>query len=377
MIASPIDINHHGGSSSNMSAVSFYLQGYVSYPVLSLAASKITQALTASGMFDNVQNGLVYSNQEYNITLNRTLANQLGVPINTINQSLQTFLGGNTIDDGFEFGGILYPVIVQLPVQMLNDLSVLNSIFVQNTMGQNIALSRLVNIQPTIGLPQRVHLNGARAAEIDMVVKDQYSTGQVLQKIRQLAQTDLPTGVSLGFSQHFLDMMQGNNTMLMVFGLGLMFIYLILSALFESFIDPFIILLTVPLCIVGAIIAIYWIGGSINIYTSIGFVTLIGLVSKHGVLITHFANKEQGEGKSLREAVINAAALRLRPILMTTATMVMGALPLVLSSGVGANSRIQVGTVIIAGLLVGTFFSLFVVPVSYTFFARFKSQKLV
>ena len=158
--------------------------------------------------------------------------------------------------------------------------------------------------------------------------------------------------------------------MLIVFGLGIVFIYLILSALFESFVDPFIILLTVPLCIVGAIVVLYLIGGSVNIYTSIGFVTLIGLVSKHGVLITHFANDMRQQGMTTREAVIKSASLRLRPILMTTATMIMGALPLVLSSGVGSSGREQVGAVIIAGLIVGTLFSLFIVPVAYSLLRR-------
>lgn len=368
---SPININNSGGSdSSNMAAVSFYLQGYVPYSKLSNAADRMVTALRKTGMFSQVENGLQYSKQQYDISINRGLANQLQVPIASINSALQYYLSGYSITNGFDFGGVSYPVIVQLPRHDLGDLRVLGSLFVNSSSGERISLSRLVRVKALTGLPERYHLNGARAAELSVVVKDEYSTGTVVNEINQIGRQVLPSGVTVGFSEHFLDTLHGNDTMLIVFGLGIVFIYLILSALFESFVDPFIILLTVPLCVVGAIVALHLLGGEMNIYTSIGFVTLIGLVSKHGVLITHFANELRHSGEEKISAIIKSASMRLRPILMTTATMVMGALPLVLSSGVGSVARLQVGVVIVAGLIVGTFFSLFVVPVAYSLLKR-------
>jgi multidrug efflux pump len=147
--------------------------------------------------------------------------------------------------------------------------------------------------------------------------------------------------------------------------LALAFIYLVLAAQFESFRDPFIIMLTVPLSMTGALLALWLTGGTLNVYSQIGLVTLVGLITKHGILIVEFANQLREKGIAMREAVIEAATLRLRPILMTTGAMVLGALPLALATGAGAESRQQIGWVIVGGLLFGTFFTLFVVPTVY------------
>ena len=154
-----------------------------------------------------------------------------------------------------------------------------------------------------------------------------------------------------------------------------MFIYLVLAAQFESFIDPLVILLTVPLSLVGALLVLWLVGGSINLYTAIGLITLVGLVTKHGILIVQFANELHQQGLSIEDAVRKAAETRLRPILMTTGAMVLGAMPLAFAVGTGAASRSQIGWVIVGGLLLGTFFSLGVVPVMYTYFAKFKGGK--
>ena len=152
--------------------------------------------------------------------------------------------------------------------------------------------------------------------------------------------------------------------------LALLFIYLVLSAQFESFIDPLVIMLTVPLSMAGALLALKLTGGSLNVYSQIGLVTLVGLITKHGILIVEFANQLQLQGRSRRDAVIEAAVLRLRPILMTTGAMVLGSVPLALASGAGAESRQQIGWVVVGGLLLGTALTLFVVPTAYTLLAR-------
>ena len=176
------------------------------------------------------------------------------------------------------------------------------------------------------------------------------------------AQTDLN-----GLSREFRD---SSTEIYFVFVLALAFIFLVLAAQFESFIDPFIIMLTVPLAVTGALLALWIAGGTLNIYSKIGLVTLVGLITKHGILIVEFANQIQAQGKDIIEAVEEAAVLRLRPILMTTGAMVLGALPLAWASGAGAESRQQIGWVIVGGMLLGTLLTLFVVPTAYTLLAR-------
>jgi multidrug efflux pump len=155
-----------------------------------------------------------------------------------------------------------------------------------------------------------------------------------------------------------------------VFVLALLFIFLVLSAQFESFVDPFVILLAVPLSMVGALAALQWSGGTLNVFSQIGLITLVGLITKHGILIVEFSNQLRKQGRSVMEAVTEAASLRLRPILMTTGAMVLGAVPLALSTGAGAESRQQIGWVIVGGMSVGTLLTVFVVPTIYTLFAR-------
>jgi multidrug efflux pump len=159
----------------------------------------------------------------------------------------------------------------------------------------------------------------------------------------------------------------------LVFGLSLLFIYLVLAAQFESFVDPLIILLSVPLSMLGALLALKLSGGTINVFSQIGLITLVGLISKHGILIVEFANQLREQGMAKREAIAQSAALRLRPIMMTTGAMVLGALPLALASGAGAESRQQIGWVIVGGMSVGTLLTVFVVPTMYTLLSRRKS----
>jgi multidrug efflux pump len=363
--------NNNSGSGS----VEFYVQGYADYDVLLKAVRHLARNLQQTGLFSSVQNDMQYSSIQYNLTINRQMANQLNVPIQNINSALSIDFGSYVLQDGYSFNGVLYPVIVQLPMDRVADLRVLNQLFVKNSANHLIALSRLISAKITTSLPMRTHINGVRSGTLTVVSKPGVDPGKVLSTIRAEAKSSLPEGVTVSFSQRMLDMIKGNTTALMIFSLGIVFIYLVFSALFESFVDPLIILFTVPLCIVGALLVLYLIGGSLNLYTEIALVTLVGLVSKHGVLITHFANGAIAEGKSVSDAVVQAATIRLRPILMTTATMIIGALPLVLSSGVGSNGRIQVGSVIISGLVSGTFFSLIVIPVMYTLLVGLKRSR--
>lgn len=374
VFASPMNLSsHEHDDNAQEGQIAYRIVGFTDYPELVKEAARFTTALNNTGEFQQVDNRLRYSSQQYDISLNRQKIQQLGIKITDVTTAVSTFLGGYTMQDGYQFAGVNYPIIVQLPVEDMVDLQVLNNIYLSNSEGAKIALGRVLTVKPVIGLPERAHINGMRSGDIIITPKSGQTLGQVTSIMQQIAKQTFSPGISLAYSQQVVDMKSGNTRMLMIFILGLIFIYLVLGALFESFIDPLIILFTVPLCIVGALIALKLIGGSLNIYTIIGLVTLIGLVAKHGVLITQFANQiREQQGKPIIDSVLEAASIRIRPILMTTATMVVGAVPLVFATGVGSNSHSQIGWVIIAGLLVGTVFSLFMVPVAYTLFARFK-----
>jgi multidrug efflux pump len=183
----------------------------------------------------------------------------------------------------------------------------------------------------------------------------------------------LKPGYAVDYNGQSREFRQSSSSLALTFTLALAFIYLVLAAQFESFRDPFIIMLTVPLSMAGALLALWLTGGTLNVYSQIGLVTLVGLITKHGILIVEFANQLQEKGLELKEAVIESATLRLRPILMTTGAMVLGAVPLALAAGAGAESRQQIGWVIVGGLLLGTFFTLFVVPTVYTLLAARKT----
>lgn len=375
IFAVPMNVNGESGGGAQPGELDVYVTGLTSYQNLAENLKAFTKALEKTGKFQQVINNLKYDDQEININVNRQKAAKLGVKIADIDNTIGTYLGGYTFNNGFQFNGVNYPVIVQLAKVNLKDLSILNKIYVNNDANEKINLSRLIHASSSINLPERVHINGIRAGEIDVVAKPNLTMGQIINTLNTTAKNILPATLHLAYPQNVQDMLSGNHTLVLIFILGIVFIYLVLAALFESFIDPLIILLTVPLCIVGALLMLYLLGGSLNIYTGIGLVTLIGLVSKHGVLITQFANKLRKEKQlNVYEAVLEAANLRIRPILMTTATMVVGAVPLVLATSVGENARHQIGWVIIAGLILGTFFSLFIVPVAYTLLTKFKMK---
>lgn len=354
--------------------IEFYIEGFLSYEDLNTLANQFVSDLKKDPGVRSAVSENAFDNQQYELSINRLLAAQLNVPLSEINTAVHTFLNGSTLISSYDVGGVSYPITVQLPVKRLGDFSVLDTIFVKSNTGAVYPLSRFVTPAPIVSLYYRFRDNQMRSMQLSVTPSPKVPLSDIMNTIQKLGDQILPSGVSIRFSGEAHKLQQGNQMQLLAFALGVVFIYLILAALFESFIDPLIVLLTVPLCIVGALFALKLVGGSLNMYTDIGLVTLIGLVSKHGVLITQFANELRAKGASLQEAVLQAAAIRLRPILMTTSTMVLGALPLLFATGADSAGRAQIGWVIIAGLLVGTLFSLFVVPVSYLLFARLKKS---
>jgi multidrug efflux pump len=201
-----------------------------------------------------------------------------------------------------------------------------------------------------------------------------YTLGEALAFLEAASARILPADYAIDYNGQSREFKISSSSLALTFVLALAFIYLVLAAQFESFRDPLIIMLTVPLSMTGALAALYLTGGTLNVYSQIGLVTLVGLITKHGILIVEFANQLRARGRDTAEAVTEAATLRLRPILMTTGAMVLGSLPLALASGAGAESREQIGWVVVGGLALGTLLTLFVVPVVYATFAGRKAH---
>ena len=231
-------------------------------------------------------------------------------------------------------------------------------------------MGNLVTLEETVSARELVHFDRLRAVTLTANLYPGASLGEGIDLVEETVFDVASVPVQLdydGVSREFKD---ASGRLGLVFVLAIMFIYLVLAAQFESFIDPFIILITVPLAIAGALLTLKLTGGSLNVYSQVGLITLIGLISKHGILIVEFANSRRAKGMDKLEAALESAVLRLRPILMTTGAMVLGAVPLAMAAGAGAEGRQQIGLVIVGGLVFGSFFTLFVVPVIYTLLSR-------
>lgn len=371
---SGVDANSNQ-SSSRPGNLFFYVTGIASFEQIANVASKMQQVLTKDPAFSFAYDNVKFSQQQYNLMINRNIATMLGVDLGVLNDTLATFLGGYTFPQTtYQVGGYGYPITMQLSRDNLKDINVLQNLYVENSSGQLIPSSSMITVTPSFELPTRMHVNQLRAGEVDISPSSGYSNGELINEVQAEASQVLPQGMQIAWGGQGRNLIQNSASGNIFILLGLVFIYLVLAALFESFIDPLIILCTVPLCIVAGLIGLYLIGGSINIYTKIALVTLIGLVAKHGVLITQFANQLRSEGLEPYEAVTKAALIRLRPILMTSLTMILGAIPLLLAFGTDSTGRAQIGAIIVLGLLLGSFFSLFIVPVAYLVIGKFKKK---
>jgi multidrug efflux pump len=278
-------------------------------------------------------------------------------------------LGGRQVTR-FKQNGKQYDVIVQVADIERTNPDDLSKIYVRGANGDMIQLSNLVDLREAVAPRELARMDQLRSADITANIAPGFSQGEALDALEAVARRILPASARIDYIGPSREYRQASGDIYFTFLLALAFIYLVLAAQFESFVDPFIIMLTVPLSMTGALLALYWGGGSMNIYSQVGLVTLVGLITKNGILIVEFANQLQEQGRAKVEAVVEAAALRLRPILMTTGAMVLGAVPLALATGAGAESRIQIGLVIVGGLLLGTLLTLFIVPTVYSLLAR-------
>jgi multidrug efflux pump len=328
------------------------------------------QKAQKSGMFMFINSDLRIDLPQSTVVIDRNKAALLGLSMQDIGNSLSAMLGGGYVNY-FSLAGRSYKVIPQVEQRYRLNTPQLLNYYVRTASGKSVPLSSVVHITSKTTPESLNHFQQLNAATVQGVALPGVTTGEALGYLKDLANKTLPQGYSVDYGGQSRQFMQESSGFIAMFSFALVIIFLALAAQFESFRDPFIILVSVPMSIAGALVFIsLGVGGSsLNIYTQVGLVTLMGLISKHGILIVQFANNLRQEGKSKREAIEEAAGIRLRPILMTTAAMVLGVIPLITASGAGAASRFNMGLVIASGLAIGTLFTLLVVPAVYMLLA--------
>src|SRR3984957_7676467 len=351
--------------------VQFVLVTTDSYERLNTVSQAFLQEAQRSGMFIFLDSDLKFDNPQSEITIDRDKTAQLGLRMGDVGSSLAAMLGGGYVNY-FSLSGRSYKVIPQVQQRFRLNSQQLLDYYIKASDGSLVPLSTVASIS-TKTVPEALnHFQQLNSATIQGVAMPGVAQGTALQYLQDLAAHSLPEGYLVDYAGLSRQYIQESGGFIVTISFAVIMIFLVLAALFESFRDPCIILVSVPMSIAGALIfvALGFSGMSLNIYTKVGLVTLIGLISKHGILIVHFANHlQQEQGLSKREAIEQAAGIRLRPILMTTAAMVLGVVPLIIASGAGAVSRFQMGVVIASGLSIGTLFTLFVVPAVYIIFA--------
>ena len=341
-----------------------------SYQNLSQVVRNFQDELAKNPGFIQVDTDLRLNKPEIKMEVDRERAADMGVSVDAVARAVETMLGGRQVTR-YKREGEQYDVIVQTNTTDRDTPDDIEKIFVRGRNEAMIPLSALVKLREVVVPRELNHFGQRRSASITANLAADYSLGQALEFMDATSKKVLRPGYATDLNGQSREFRKASDSLLIVFIMALLFIYLVLAAQFESFIDPFIIMLSVPLSMVGALAALQWSGGTLNVFSQIGLITLVGLITKHGILIVEFSNKlREEDGLSALEAVKRSAAQRLRPILMTTGAMVLGALPLALATGAGAESRQQIGWVIVGGMSLGTLLTIFVVPTMYTLFAR-------
>jgi multidrug efflux pump len=340
-------------------------------------AQQFLREAQQSGNFIFLDCDLKIDNPQSNILIDRDKTAQLGLKMSDIGGALQSMLGGGYINY-FSMTGRSYKVIPQVQQRFRLNAQQLLDYHIRTADGSLVPLSTVATVSSKTVPESLNHFQQLNSATIQGVAMPGVSQGDALAYLQNLAARTLPRDYSVDYGGLSRQYVQETSGFVTTFGFALIIVFLALAALFESFRDPVIILVSVPMSIAGALIfvSIGIAGASLNIYTEVGLVTLMGLISKHGILIVQFANDLQAEGRGKRDAIEMAAGIRLRPILMTTAAMVLGVVPLITAGGAGAVSRFQMGLVIATGLTIGTLFTLFVVPAVYMLLATDRSKQL-
>jgi len=333
---------------------------------LNVVSQQIIAEALKSGLFMFMDSDLKYDQPQVRVQLDRDKIASYGLTMSDVGGAMSSMLGGGYVNY-FSLSGRAYQVVPQVERDQRLNFAQLGNYYIKNSTGTAIPFSAIATFQTQVVPESLNHFQQQNAATIQAVPRQGVTSGEALTKLQDIANKVMPSGYHLDYGGQTRQQVQESSSLTQTFFFALIIIFLVLAALFESFRDPLTILISVPMSIFGAFLFItLGVGGaSLNIYTEVGLVTLIGLISKHGILIVRFANDLQAQGYGKRQAIEEAAAIRLRPILMTTAAMVLGVIPLLIASGAGAAARFNLGLVIASGLSIGTLFTLFVVPSVY------------
>lgn len=342
-----------------------------SYANMARATQALVAEMNRNPGLQQVDVDLQLNKPELFMEVDRARAADMGVSVEAVARTVETMLGSRVVTR-YKRDADQYDVMVQTTNAGRATPEDIERLFVRGRGDTMVPLSSLVKVSESVSPRELNHFNQRRSVSITAGLAPGYSLGEALQFMDETAARVLPAGYATELNGVSREFRSSSGALGLVFVLALLFIFLVLAAQFESFIDPLVILLAVPLSMVGALAALQWSGGTLNVFSQIGLITLVGLITKHGILIVEFSNQLRQQGRELKDAVVEAAALRLRPILMTTGAMVLGAVPLALSTGAGAESRRQIGWVIVGGMSVGTLLTIFVVPTIYSLLARRK-----
>lgn len=353
------------GQRGDSKDVQIVIRSNESFEALDRQVTQIMEKMRDNPVLISPDNDLRMNTPQLEVYVDREKLALLGIDVSVVGRTLETALGGRNVTR-YKDGAEQYDVLVQVDPQKRSQPRDLEGIYVRSQYGEMVPLSNFVTVSETIAPQNLRHFNKLRSVTISANLTSGVSQGEGIAIVEDIIR-EVNAEAMLDYQGSSREFIESGSSMVLIFLMALVFIYLVLAAQFESWIDPFIILFSVPLAGFGALGALYLAGGTINIYSQIGLVTLVGLITKHGILIVEFANQIMAEGENKMNAVIRSATLRLRPILMTTGAMVLGAVPLALAAGAGAESRQAIGWVIVGGMSVGTLLTLIVVPVIYYF----------
>ena len=351
--------------------VNFVIQTSDSYQNLNAVTRQMLDEIAKNPGFIATDVDLRLNKPELRIDVDRIKATELGVSVDVVARAIETMLGGRVVTR-YKRDAEQYDVIVQTQMSGRNSPDDIDNIYVRGRNDIVIPLNALVKVRESVSPRELNHFGQRRSVSITANLAPDYALGDALKFLDKTAADILKTGYTTELNGTSREFRNSQGALVIVFVLSLFFIFLVLAAQFESFVDPLVIMLSVPLSMFGALMTLKLTGGTLNVYSQIGLITLVGLITKHGILIVEFTNQLREQGYETFDAVVKASGQRLRPILMTTGAMVLGALPLALAKGAGAESRIQIGWVIVGGMTFGTLLTVFVVPTMYSLFARKK-----
>ena len=357
------------GGDFGSSPVEYVLQGD-SYEELQVAVRTMLGEANQLGYFINMDTDLRLNKPQLDIAIDRDRAAGLGVSVNDIGTTLETLLGGRAVTD-FKRAGKQYDVICQMEPSARARPSSIEDLYVRSGNGELVQLANVVRVSETAAPKELNHFNRVRSAKLTASLAPGISLGQALDDLDRAADAKLPPSIKRDLDGQSREFRDSSGKLYFLFVLAIVFIYLVLAAQFESFVHPFTILLSVPLAVVGAIISLFVLRQSLNIYSQIGLIMLVGLVTKNAILIVEYSNQLRGRGLATLQAVVEASRIRLRPILMTSFSTIFGILPIAVGLGAGGEARRPLGVAVVGGMLFSTFLTLVIVPVVYTLLARF------